>query len=524
MSESPSPVVLFVYKRPQHLAKALEALSRCSMIKASTLIIYVDAAKHGASAEDRARVRAVSEIVHKIDWCGKLIIREREVNFGFQNQILGVGEVLETHDRVIVLEDDLVVAPSFLEFMNCALNVYRDDDDVMHVSGYMLPLQDCLPDTFFYNAASCWGWATWRRAWLHFRDEPAAQLEAISKHPKRSDFDCPPYWYLNQLRDNVSGAVRTWDGMWHASVFLRSGLCLHPGRSLVNNIGHDGSGENCVPSQRFDITVDILPLVVRRIAKLEHPTIRSMIAQQFDIRRPSPMRRMRQWLAGYIRTAARFALGRLVPELGLTLGRPRVGPAVLNRTDGSTVDKLSKLYWPYRFENSSLGAYSYIAEDGIVKNTRIGKFVSIGTGFRCGFGVHPVDTVSTSPVFYSVHKQCGATLSRNNKVVEARPIKIGNDVYIGMNVTVLDGVHVGNGAVVGAGAVVTEDIPPYGVAVGVPARVVRYRFDPTTVSRLLATNWWDGEPETLARVERHVLSVQAFLADQENHPLEDLSR
>lgn len=523
MSESLSPIVLFAYKRPQHLAKALEALSRCSLINASTLIIYADAAKYGATEEDRVKVRTVREMVRKIDWCGELIVREREVNYGFQNQILGVSEVLETYDRVIVLEDDLLVAHSFLEFMNRALRLYRDDDDVMHVSGYMLPLKGHLPDTLFYNAASCWGWGTWRRAWQYFRDEPAAQLEEISNHPKRSYFDCPPYWYLNQLRDNVRGTVRTWDGMWHATVFLHGGLCLHPGRSLVSNIGHDGSGENCVPSQQFDTTVDSSSLVVERVAKREHPTIRSMIAEQYGIQRAGPIRRGRRWLAGRIRTAVRAVLARLVPELGLTSSRSSIGLA-LDVTNGSVVDNLSKLYSPYRFENSSLGAYSYIAEDSVIKNTRIGKFVSIGTGFRCGFGLHPIDTVSTSPVFYSVHKQCGVTFSRNNKVVEKRPIEIGNDVYIGMNVTVLDGVRIGDGSVVGAGAVVTKDIPPYAVAVGVPARVVRYRFDAMTVSRLLAARWWDGDMETLARVERHVLEVQDFLADQELQPLENLER
>jgi acetyltransferase-like isoleucine patch superfamily enzyme len=523
MSESLSPVVLFVYKRPLHLAKALDALSRCPLIESSTLIIYSDAAKHGARAEDLANVRAVRDLVHKIDWCGELVVREREVNYGFQNHILGIGEVLETYDRVIVLEDDLLVSPSFLEFMNCALDVYREDDDVMHVSGYMLPLNGHLPDTLFYNAASCWGWGTWQRAWKYFRDEPAAQMEAISIHPKRSEFDCPPYWYLNQLRDNVSGAVRTWDGMWHASVFLRGGWCLHPGRSLVNNIGHDGSGENCVPSQQFDTAVYGTPPLVKRIAKREHPRIRSMIEEQFYIRRPGPISRVRHWIADQARAVARSALRRLVPELELTLNSPTFGRVAAIRTDGSAVDSLSKLYPPYRFESSSLGAYSYIAEDSIVKNARIGKFVSVGAGFRCGFGLHPVDTVSTSPVFYSVRKQCGATLSRNDKVVETRPIEIGNDVYIGMNVTVLDGVCIGDGAVVGAGAVVTKDIPPYAIAVGIPARVVRYRFDPVTVSRLLATSWWDGDAETLARVERHVLSVQTFLAAQESNAVKDES-
>lgn len=503
-----APIVLFAYKRPAHLRQCLAALARCELISDSKLVIFADAAKHQAGAEDLRGVAEVREIIHQIDWCGELIVHERVVNFGFQNQISGITEVLADHDRVIVLEDDLVVAPSFLEFMNQALQVYRNDDDVMHVSGYMLPLNCALPDTLFYNAATCWGWGTWRRAWAHFRDEPERQLEAISRHPKRADFDCPPYWYLNQLRDNVAGKVKTWDGMWHASVFLRGGLSLHPGSSLVRNIGHDGTGENCVSSPQFDTPATDRQLSVERIAKREWPRIRREIAKHYGIRTPGVMRRGRQWLAAKTRELAGAALAKLVPEIRQLKGSTR---ALAETLVDSDVHVQSKLYPPFRFEQSGIGAYSYIAEDSIVKNTRIGKFVSIGSGFRSGFGIHPVDTVSTSPVFYSVHKQCGETLSGNDKVIESRPIQIGNDVYIGMGVTILDGVIVADGAVIGAGAVVISDVPAYAIAVGVPAKVIRYRFDPPTIARLLASQWWNGPLDTLKQVEQNILDVRAFL-------------
>jgi acetyltransferase-like isoleucine patch superfamily enzyme len=509
----PAPIVLFAYRRPGHLRRTLASLARCPEIGASKLVVFCDAAKHGAGDAAQAAVREVRRMVRAIDWCGELVVRERERNYGFQNLVLGVGEVLRQHDRAIVLEDDLEVAPGFLAYMNAALELYAADEDVMHVSAYMLPLGEGLPPTLFYNAASCWGWGTWARAWRHFRDAPQEQLEAIARHPRRDLVDCLPYGYMGQLRDNASGRIKTWDSMWHASVFLRGGLCLHPGRSLVNNMGHDGTGENCVETDVFDTQLAREPVAVERIAKREWPGLRQRIARQYDIRPPRLRHRLRDLVAPPLRAVAGKVLGKLVPAIAQL--RQSNLARLTDQVTGSQVDAKAKLHSPHRFENSSIGAYSYIAEDAIVKNTAIGRFTSIGPGFRAGFGMHPVDTLSTSPAFYSVHKQCGHTFSANNKVVETAPIRIGSDVYIGMNVTVLDGVTIGDGAVVGAGAVVAQDVPPYGIAVGVPAKVVRWRFDEATIARLLASRWWDGPEELWHQVERHVLDPQAFLAEIE---------
>lgn len=508
-----APIVLLAYRRPAHLRRLLASLARCPEIGQSRLVVYCDAAKHGSDESVRAEVAEARRIVHAIDWCGELVVHERERNYGFQNLVQGVTAVLAEHDRAIVLEDDLELAPTFLTFMNAALALYAQDDDVMHVSGYMLPLGEGLPPTLFYNAASCWGWGTWARAWRHFRDEPQAQLEAIARHPRRELADCPPYGYMRQLEDNASGRIKTWDSMWHASIFLRGGLCLHPGRSLVNNFGHDGTGENCVDTDLFDTPLAAEPIPVTRIEKRESPDIRARINQHYGLRPQSPWRKLRGRLVAPVRAIAGRLLGKLVPQIALLRGINL--QRLMDHVSGSTVDPKARLYSPHRFERSGIGAYSYVGEDAIVKNTQIGRFTSIGPGFRAGFGMHPVDTVSTSPVFYSVHKQCGHTFSGSNKVVENAPIRIGNDVYIGMNVTVLDGVTIGDGAVVGAGAVVAQDVPPYAIAVGVPAKVVRWRFDEDTIARLLASRWWDGPEEVWRQVERHVLDPQALLAELE---------
>ena len=116
-------------------------------------------------------------------------------------------------------------------------------------------------------------------------------------------------------------------------------------------------------------------------------------------------------------------------------------------------------------------------------------------------------------MFYSTAKQNGTTLCTENKVEEAKQTVIGNDVFIGANVTVLDGVHIADGAVIGAGAVVTDDIPPYAIAVGVPAKVVKFRFDDATIKALLEKQWWNGKEEELRQVERDFWNVDAFVKE-----------
>lgn len=179
----------------------------------------------------------------------------------------------------------------------------------------------------------------------------------------------------------------------------------------------------------------------------------------------------------------------------------------------------TKVYEPFFLHNVELGNYSYIAKNSNVSNCVIGKFCSIGPNFCCGLGIHPTNGISTAPMFYSTAKQNGMTLSKENKVEESKQTVIGNDVFIGANVTVLDGVTIGNGAVIGAGAVVAKDIPPYAIAIGVPASVIKYRFTSQTVERLNAFEWWNQDEETLLRVEKLFWNVNEFLSEQEGKKL-----
>jgi acetyltransferase-like isoleucine patch superfamily enzyme len=186
------------------------------------------------------------------------------------------------------------------------------------------------------------------------------------------------------------------------------------------------------------------------------------------------------------------------------------------RADFSCSSK-ARYYAPFYFHKVSLGDYSYISRNADITNTEIGKFCSIGPNFCCGLGIHPTHGISTSPMFYSTARQNGSTLIKKNKIEESKRTFIGNDVFIGANVTLLDGLQIGDGAVIGAGAVVTKNIPPYAIAVGIPAKVIKYRFDKEQIAKVHNIEWWNFEDEKLPEIEKYFFDIDSFI---EKHKME----
>lgn len=166
----------------------------------------------------------------------------------------------------------------------------------------------------------------------------------------------------------------------------------------------------------------------------------------------------------------------------------------------------------YLISNSEIGDYTYVSANSVIANTSIGKFCSIGPNLMCGWGIHPVNGISTAPMFYSTNKPNGITLSSTNKIQEYKKINIGNDVFIGANVTILDGVTIGNGAVIGAGAIVSKDIPPYAIAVGSPIEIKSYRFPENQIKDLLKIEWWNFSEDKLKDVEQMFFEVELFIS------------
>lgn len=203
-------------------------------------------------------------------------------------------------------------------------------------------------------------------------------------------------------------------------------------------------------------------------------------------------------------------LSKIIPELKI-LNKNIPWDEIVNCKLSCKISSKSRTIPPYNLQAVELDDYSYIDRNSFASNAKIGKFCSIGPNFMCGWGIHPTNGISTSPMFYSTKKQNGVTLSEDNKIEERKPIIIGNDVFIGMNVTVLDGVTIGDGAVIGAGSIVSKDIPAYVIAVGSPIKFVRYRFEDEQIVKLLKIKWWNFDEENLKNVEKMFYDVNAFI-------------
>lgn len=241
-----APIVLFVYNRPWHTLQTLNALKANDLSEQSVLYIYCDGAKENADEKMMARIAEVRQLVRREKWCKEVHVIERAVNWGLADSIVeGVTKIVAEYGKVIVLEDDIVTARGFLKYMNDALDFYENVPSVLHVSAYMFPIEADLPETFFYNTASCWGWGTWQRAWQHFSTDAKSLHRAIEQKGSMYDFDLQSKAdFSRQLKDNINGRIKTWAVKWYATIYLKNGLSLHPHQSLTQNIGNDQSGEH----------------------------------------------------------------------------------------------------------------------------------------------------------------------------------------------------------------------------------------------------------------------------------------
>ncbi|MBP0903726.1 CatB-related O-acetyltransferase [Mariniflexile gromovii] len=178
-----------------------------------------------------------------------------------------------------------------------------------------------------------------------------------------------------------------------------------------------------------------------------------------------------------------------------------------------TLSKYTFLGVNCAFSNSTLGKFSYINDFSAINNAEIGKFCSIGPSVKVGYGTHPVNFLSTSPIFYSSKPMFGIALTKEEKYKQNGKTTIGNDVWIGANVFLIDGVTIGNGSIIAAGAVVTKDVPDYAIVGGVPAKIIKYRFVNDKIKEIQKLNWWDKDLEWLKK------NVHLFQEDFSSSPI-----
>ena len=253
-----APIAVFTYKRPEHTARLLRSLAANPETSSSPVYVFCDGAR---STSDSADVSATRRIVRELSPRHAVTV-ERDTNMGLAASIIaGVSKLTSEFSRVIVLEDDLVLSPVALRYFNEALVRYRDVDRVMHIAGYMFPVNAKLPETFFYREASCWGWATWERAWRQFEPDGLKIRDLILAKHMRYEFDVRnSMGFFHMLEQQISGKNNSWAIRWYGSMRLAGGLALHPGISLVENLGFDGTGEHCSPTSEFNVKVADRPV------------------------------------------------------------------------------------------------------------------------------------------------------------------------------------------------------------------------------------------------------------------------
>lgn len=236
-----APIAVFAYNRPWHLKQTIESLKRNNLAKESELIIYSDGPKN---QKDLVNVEKVRQYIKIINGFKKVTVTRRQKNNGLSKSIIsGVTKILNQHDKVIVLEDDLVLSKGFLKFMNEALILYQDNQKVGMVSGYIFPLKKYPKTPFFLRGGNCWGWGTWKRSWSLFEESPHTILSHIIKNNLSNEFDFNGYaGYINALKELEKGTTNVWAILWYGTQFINNLLGYHPNYSLVQNIGFDGTG------------------------------------------------------------------------------------------------------------------------------------------------------------------------------------------------------------------------------------------------------------------------------------------
>lgn len=293
-----APIALFAYNRLDTLMQTVDALLHNELAKESDLFIFSDGAKNEQS---RDAVNTVREYIKTISGFKNIKIIEKEHNCGLADSIIaGVTQLTQKFGKVIVVEDDLLTSPFFLQFMNDGLDMYQDDDRVISIHGYIYPVAKELPETFFIRGADCWGWATWERGWKLFNPDAKALLDHLTREKllKRFDMD-GTYHYSKMLKNNILKKNNSWAIRWYASAFLENKLTLYPGQSLVENIGHGKNATHCtVDSKAFNVNLLKCRLKVEQIQVEENVTARKEIIKYF---RRLPLQLALAWLRALIR-------------------------------------------------------------------------------------------------------------------------------------------------------------------------------------------------------------------------------
>lgn len=250
MEKELAPIALFVYNRPAHTKKVVEGILANPEAKDSVLYIFADGPKENASAENLAKIAQVREYIHTIKGFKEVIIDESEKNRGLAPAtIRAMTMVLNKHDRVIMIEDDDYPSPYFLAYENECLEKFKDDKRVWYIVGYCdtKEVKPCeCDDVFMTDCGSSWGFGTWRRCWektIWDIDDLRGLFQHKSVVYGFNNYGGP---YSSEIMIALlNGRNSSWSIRFGFASYLNKGLAIMPNKSLIVNIGFDGTGTHC---------------------------------------------------------------------------------------------------------------------------------------------------------------------------------------------------------------------------------------------------------------------------------------
>ena len=285
-----APIVLFTYNRADHTKQAVESLLKNEEAKDSDLFIFSDGPKNEKAKkgveENRAYIKTLSNSPLKGEGFRSVTIVEREKNWGLANSLIaGITEIVNKYGRVIVVEDDLILSPYFLQYMNEALEKYKDMDNVGAISAYVPTSSPNLPKTYFLRYFHCWGWATWKRSWELLELDPHILLRRLRFKKTYFDVGGGAGAYGNLYCQKI-GLVDSWWVRLYASFFLAEKLTLFPHHSLVTNNGQDGTGTHNNRGVTNDMGIHFIsePICIEDIDIKEDKCAYAIFKKEFDMR------------------------------------------------------------------------------------------------------------------------------------------------------------------------------------------------------------------------------------------------
>jgi len=479
-----APIVLFVYNRPWHTQQTIEALQNNYLAKESELFIYSDQAK----SEDATKsVDEVRTYISQVKGFKKVTIIKREKNFGLADSIIdGVTKVVNEFEKVIVLEDDLVTSPNFLKFMNEALELYKEKQDVWHISGWNYPTDiNISEDAFFWRAMSCWGWATWSVKWKYFEKDSKKLLSSFMKEDiKKFNIDgYQDFWV--QVEENYNAQKNTWAVFWYASIFKQNGLCLNPTISLVSNIGVDGSGSNCSDKDLYQVELNSKE-EFKFPSSLYENKLAVVKIQDFNksISSKNIFTRGQLLIKNLYSIFFKYYVNNLMEFRRLLKLRIKFPDCYIA---GKTHIVYENINYIQLNKNTYIGNFTTIHITNFSKeyknsyfelgeNSVVGELNNIrASGGKIIIGKNCLISQNVSMVAANHNIAKGSLIMEQEWDAKSNNIIINDDVWVGANSVVLPGVRIKRGAIVAAGSVVTRDVEEYSIVAGTPAVHIRYR-------------------------------------------------